>query len=85
MKIYNVDETDFDGGIVFLLLVIVIVLLIIICAVDASSFLSRDEICQKNFGKDYVWQSGYKSADFCVGDSGIPKYPKTWNERKPNV
>lgn len=85
MKIYNVDEADFDGGIVFLLLVIVIVLLIIIYAMDASSFLSRDEICQKNFGKDYVWQSGYKSADFCVGDSGIPKYPKTWNERKPNV
>ena len=31
-------------------------------------------------GKDYVWQNGYRSADFCVGDSGIPKYPKSWKE-----
>lgn len=38
-----------------------------------------------NVGKDYVWRSGYRSADFCVDSSGIPKYPKTWNERKPNV
>ena len=29
-------------------------------------------------GKDYVWENGYRSADFCVGDSGIPKYPKSW-------
>ena len=41
---------------------------------------SRDEICQKHFGKDYVWKNGYRSADFCVGDSGIPKYPKSWRE-----
>ena len=81
----RIDKTNVNGAIVFLLLVIVIVLLIIICAMDASSFLSRDEICQKNFGKDYVWQSGYKSADFCIDSSGIPKYPKTWNERKSNV
>ncbi len=47
--------------------------------------LSRDEICQKHFGKDYVYKNGHRSADFCVGDSGIPKYPKTWNERKPNA
>jgi hypothetical protein len=44
--------------------------------------LSRDEICQKHFGKDYVYQNGGRSADFCVGDSGIPKYPKTWSERR---
>lgn len=81
----RVDEINVKEAIIFLLLVIVIVFLIVICAMDASSFLSRDEICQKNFGKDYVWQSGYKSADFCVGNSGISKYPKTWNERKPNA
>lgn len=81
----RVDEINVKEAIIFLLLVIVIGLLIVICAMDASSLLSRDEVCQKHFGKDYVWQSGYKSADFCVGDSGIPKYPKTWNERKPNV
>lgn len=79
------DKINVKETIIFLLLVIVIGLLIIICAMNASSLLSRDEICQKNFGKDYVWQSGYKSADFCVDNSGIPKYPKTWNERKPNA
>lgn len=81
----RVDEINVNRVIISLLFIIVILLLIVICAMDASSFLSRDEICQKNFGKDYIWQSGYKSADFCVDNSGIPKYPKTWNERKPNV
>lgn len=47
-----------------------------------SSKLSRDEVCQKHFGKDYVYQNGGRSADFCVGDSGIPKYPKTWIEKR---
>lgn len=79
------DKINVKEAIIFLLLVIVIGLLIIICAMNVSSLLSRDEICQKNFGKDYVWQSGYRSADFCVDNSGIPKYPKTWNERKPNA
>jgi hypothetical protein len=81
----RVDEINVNGVIISLLLIIVSVLLIVICAMDASSLLSRDEICQKNFGKDYIWQSGYKSADFCVDSSGIPKYPKTWNERKSNA
>jgi len=81
----RVDEINVKEAIIFLLLVIVIGLLIVICAMNASSLLSRDEICQKNFGKDYIWQSGYRSADFCVDSSGIPKYPKTWNERKPNA
>lgn len=26
--------------------------------------------------------SGYKSPDFCVGDSGIPKYPKSWSKNE---
>lgn len=25
---------------------------------------------------------GYRSADFCVGDSGIPKYPKSWSKNE---
>lgn len=49
---------------------------------ENNPILSRDEICQKYFGKDYVWSSGYKSTDFCVDSSGIPKYPKTWRERR---
>lgn len=44
--------------------------------------LSQDEICQKHFGKDYVRQYGAHNKDFCVGDSGIPKYPKTWIEKR---
>lgn len=27
-------------------------------------------------------KNGGRSADFCVGDSGIPKYPKTWIEKR---
>ena len=48
----------------------------------AEKVPSRDEICQKHFGKDYVWKNGYRSADFCVGDSGIPKYPKSWSKNE---
>ena len=81
----RVDEVNVNGVIVFLLLVVIIGFLTAFCVMNASSLLSRDEICQKNFGKDYVWQSGYKSADFCIDSSGIPRYPKTWNERKPNA
>ena len=49
---------------------------------NPTLFRSRDEICQKHFGKDYVHRYNNRSADFCVGDSGIPKYPKTWIEKR---
>lgn len=75
----RMDEIDFDALIVFSLFAIGIVLLIIIKAMEPNSLSSRDEICQKHFGKDYVWKNGYRSADFCVDNSGIPKYPKSWN------
>lgn len=78
----RVDETDSDGGIVLLLLIVGIVFLIIIKAIDTNPLLSRDEICQKYFGKEYVYVNNGRSADFCVDSSGVPKYPKTWNERK---
>lgn len=51
---------------------------LIFSTIGTEKVPSRDEICQKHFGKDYVWKNGYRSADFCVGDSGIPKYPKKW-------
>lgn len=56
------------------------IIFLILSAMGAEKVPSRDEICQKHFGKDYVWKNGYRSADFCVGDSGIPKYPKSWEE-----
>lgn len=59
--------------------------LTVIYVANTNPFLSRDEICQKNFGKDYVYIYNGRSADFCVDGSGIPKYPKTWNEREPNA
>lgn len=76
------DEIDFDALIPFLLFMIGLVCLIIIKATDPNPLSSRDEICQKHFGKDYVWRSGYKSADFCVDNSGIPKYPKSWSKNE---
>ena len=78
----RMDEIDFDALIVFSLFAIGIVLLIIIKAMEPNSLSSRDEICQKNFGKDYVWQNGYRSADFCVDNSGIPTYPKSWSKNE---
>lgn len=73
----NIDEADVFSYFVTLLLIVVIILLVL-NAINAEKLPSRDEICQKHFGKDYVWQNGHRSADFCVGDSGIPKYPKEW-------
>ncbi len=68
---------------------VIVGLIILVCIIffavkmgENNPSLSRDEICQKHFGKDYVYQNGGRSADFCVGDSGIPKYPKTWRERR---
>ena len=89
MKIYNdgkesLDEYDFGGLIVLFLFVICIVFLVI-KAMEPSPLLPRDEICQKYFGKEYVYVNNGRSADFCVDNSGIPKYPKSWNERKPNA
>ena len=64
------------------LLFVAVIILLILNAIEAKKLPSRDEICQKHFGKDYVWKNGYRSADFCVGDSGIPKYPKSWSKNE---
>lgn len=82
MKIYNVGRGSFRGLVISSLFVIGTVLLIIICVMNIFSLLPRDEICQKHFGKDYVYRNGYRSPDFCVGDSGVPKYPKSWIEKR---
>lgn len=81
---------DSIDGVVFVKLIIL--LLIMIASVfligkttENDPFLSPTEICQKHFGRDYVYQNGHRGANFCVGDSGIPKYPKTWEERKSNA
>lgn len=79
------DKIDSVGLIILLLFVICSIVFFIVKAMEPSPLLSRDEICQKYFGKDYVHFNNGRSADFCVDNSGIPKYPKTWNERKPNV
>ena len=75
----DVDEADVFSYFVTLLLIAIIILLVL-NAIKAEKLPSRDEICQRHFGKDYVWKNGYRSADFCVGDSGISKYPKSWEE-----
>lgn len=65
---------------IWMALAIGILIFLIFSAMGAEKAPSRDEICQKHFGKDYVWENGYRSADFCVDSSGIPKYPKSWRE-----
>lgn len=76
------DKIDSVGLIILLLFVICSIVLFIVKAMEPSPLLSRDEICQKYFGKDYVHVNNGRSADFCVDNSGIPKYPKSWSERR---
>lgn len=76
------SDVDFDALISFLLFVIGLTFLIVMGVTRSSNLSSRDEICQKHFGKDYVWKNGYRSADFCVDSSGIPKYPKSWSKNE---
>lgn len=78
MKTYKLLKEVGIFSTIWMALAIGILIFLIFSAMGAEKALSRDEICQKHFGKDYVWKNGYRSADFCVGDSGIPKYPKSW-------
>ena len=87
MKIDDTDTIDRISPIrvIISLLTMTALIFLISKAIKDDPFLSPTEICQKHFGKDYAYQNGYKSASFCVDSSGIPKYPKTWNERKSNA
>lgn len=78
MKTYKLLKEMGIFSTIWMALAIGILIFLIFSAMGAEKVLSRDEICQKHFGKDYVWQNGYRSADFCVDSSGIPKYPKSW-------
>lgn len=75
------DKTDFIISTMLLLFMVGFVFLVV-RVTDTSRSLSRNEICQKYFGKDYVYVNNGRSADFCVDNSGIPKYPKSWSERR---
>lgn len=73
------NDTEIDSfSVVTVIVFIGVIILFALNITEAKKLPSKDEICQKHFGKDYVWHEGYKSPDFCVGDSGIPKYPKSW-------
>lgn len=78
MKTYKLLKEVGIFSTIWMALAIGILIFLIFSAMRAEKVPSRDEICQKHFGKDYVWQNGYRSADFCVDSSGIPKYPKSW-------
>ncbi len=83
----KIDDTDLIDRVtpiqvIIPLLVMTALIFLIGKAIKDDPFLSPTEICQKHFGKDYVYQNGYKSASFCVDSSGIPKYPKSWREKK---
>ena len=78
MKTYKLLKEVGIFSTIWMALAIGILIFLIFSAMGAEKVPSRDEVCQKHFGKDYVWQNGYRSADFCVDSSGIPKYPKSW-------
>lgn len=82
-RITNLWEEIKEAGIfssIWMALFIGTLIFLIFSSCCTEKVLSRDEVCQKHFGKDYVWKNGYRSADFCVDNSGIPKYPKSWRE-----
>lgn len=79
MKTYKLLKEVGIFSTIWMALAIGILIFLIFSAMGAEKVPSRDEICQKHFGKDYVWKNGYRSADFCVDSSGIPKYPKSWS------
>lgn len=75
------NDTKIDSfSFVIMLLFISVIILFALSVTEAKKLPSKDEVCQKHFGKDYVWHEGYRGADFCVDNSGIPKYPKSWKE-----
>lgn len=75
------NDTEIDSfSVVTVIVFIGVIILFALNITEAKKLPSKDEICQKHFGKDYVWHEGYRSVNFCVGDSGIPKYPKSWKE-----
>ena len=79
-KVFKMKDDDNIFSLIAMFVLIAFILFCIFKAAGTEKGLSNDEICQKHFGKDYVWHNGYRSPDFCVGDSGIPKYPKSWKE-----
>ena len=73
------NDTEIDSFSVATVIVFIgVIILFALNITEAKKLPSKDEICQKHFDKDYVWHEGYRSVGFCVGDSGIPKYPKSW-------
>nr|DAP29607.1 MAG TPA: hypothetical protein [Caudoviricetes sp.] len=75
------NDTEIDSfSVVTAIVFIGVIILFALNITETEKLPSKDGICQKHFGKDYVWHEGYRGADFCVGDSGIPKYPKSWKE-----
>lgn len=73
------NDTEIDSfSVVTVIVFIGAIILFALNITEAEKLPPKDEICQKHFGKDYVWHEGYRNPDFCVGDSGIPKYPKSW-------
>lgn len=73
------NDTEIDTFSVATVIVFIgVIILFALNITETEKLPSKDEICQKHFGKDYVWREGYRGSGFCVGDSGIPKYPKSW-------
>lgn len=65
MKTYKLLKEVGIFSSIWMALAIGILIFLIFSSIGAEKLPSKDEICQKHFGKDYVWKNGYRSADFC--------------------
>ena len=63
---------------IWMALFIGILIFLIFSSIGAEKGLSRDEICQKHFGKDYVYQipKTIHETPYCLGNDGVRKYLK---------
>lgn len=50
--------------------------------INSAKYLTPDEVCKKQFGEGYVKKDTGRYPSFCVDDSGIPKYPKSWDVKR---
>lgn len=50
--------------------------------INSVKHLTPDEVCKKQFGEGHVKKAAGRYPSFCVDDSGIPKYPKTWDVKR---
>lgn len=73
------NDTEIDTfSVVIMFVFIGVIILFALNITKTEKLPSRDEICQKHFGKDYVYQipKTIYETPYCLGNDGTRKYLK---------